>query len=208
MKRPGNTRRAARALTAAPAAQAQQPHVLVDLGTGDGRFALHTARSNPAWQVIGVDACRENLRLATRTAPPNLSFVVANALALPPTLHGLASQITINFPWGSLAQGLLQEQLGLPAQLAAIARPGATLEIRLNGGALAELACELDAGAAQVMDLLGRHGFRAQPPQRLDAAALRACPSTWAKRLAFGRDPRGLYLRARYRGQGARHDAD
>jgi 16S rRNA (adenine(1408)-N(1))-methyltransferase len=36
--------------------------VLLDLGTGDGRYVRHFAEKNPGWFVIGVDACRENLR--------------------------------------------------------------------------------------------------------------------------------------------------
>jgi 16S rRNA (adenine(1408)-N(1))-methyltransferase len=81
--------------------------VLVDVGTGDGRYVLHAARSCPTWFVIGVDACRENLRKASRNAPPNAMYVIANALALPRELGGMASRVTINFPWGTLLRGLL-----------------------------------------------------------------------------------------------------
>ncbi|RPJ36689.1 MAG: hypothetical protein EHM21_18860, partial [Chloroflexi bacterium] len=48
--------------------------ILIDLGTGDGRFVLHAARQDPAIFAIGVDACRENLRAASRTAPANALF--------------------------------------------------------------------------------------------------------------------------------------
>ncbi|HEY3474174.1 MAG TPA: class I SAM-dependent methyltransferase, partial [Anaerolineales bacterium] len=36
--------------------------VLLDLGTGDGRYARILARRFPGWFIIGLDACRENLR--------------------------------------------------------------------------------------------------------------------------------------------------
>ena len=34
--------------------------VLIDIGTGDGRYVLHVARTRPTWFALGVDACREN----------------------------------------------------------------------------------------------------------------------------------------------------
>jgi hypothetical protein len=33
-----------------------------------------------------------------------------------------------------------------------------------------------------------------RPPAHVTAAELRAFPTTWARRLAFGRDPRALHL--------------
>ena len=177
--------------------------VLVDIGTGDGRYVLHAARADPSCFAIGVDACREQLRVASRTAPRNALFVIAEARALPCELCGLATQVTVNFPWGSLLGGLLDGDAGLLVGLAAIARPDphasrrvATLEIRLNGGALAEAGWSLEAGAERVRQVLAAHGFVVGRPAPLDARGLRACPTTWSKRLAFGRDPRALYLRA------------
>ena len=64
--------------------------ILVDIGTGDGRYVRHIARECPASFAIGIDACRENLRGASRNAPGNALFVIANALSLPRELHGLA----------------------------------------------------------------------------------------------------------------------
>jgi hypothetical protein len=78
--------------------------------------------------------------------------------------------------------------------LTAIARPGAILEVRLNGGALAEVGWRLEDGGERVRQLLRASGFGVRPAVALTAHDLRACPTTWAKRLAFGRDPRALYL--------------
>jgi 16S rRNA (adenine(1408)-N(1))-methyltransferase len=177
--------------------------VLVDIGTGDGRYVLHAARASSSRFAIGVDACREQLRAASRTAPRNALFVIAEARALPAELRGLASRVTINFPWGSLLGGLLDGEAGLLGGLAAVMRSDSavnmcrsTLEIRLNGGALAEAGWSLEAGGEQVRRVLAAHGFIAERPAVLDACALRTCPTTWAKRLAFGRDPRAAYIRA------------
>lgn len=169
--------------------------VHIDLGTGDGRFVRHTAQMCPDVFVIGVDACRENLREVSRRAPRHALFVIANAQALPPELRGMAAHITINFPWGSLLDGLLADDPALLDGLAGIARPDARLDLRLNSGALAEAGWSLEDGADRVRNVLAANGFAMRTPLALTARDLRACPTTWAKRLAFGRDPRAMYLR-------------
>lgn len=171
--------------------------VHLDLGTGDGRFVLHTAQMNPHSLVIGVDACRENLREASRRTPANALFVIANARALPIELETFADSMTINFPWGSLLQGLLDNDAALMATLRAVLRANARLEVRLNGGALHEAGWQLEDGAQRVRDTLVRNGFTLHQTLPLRAHDLRACPTTWAKRLAFGRDPRAMYLAAK-----------
>src|SRR5919202_895417 len=170
--------------------------VLIDLGTGDGRYVRSVAQACPEQLVIGLDACRENLRTASRNAAPNALFVIANALDLPRELRGLASHITINFPWGSLLGALVNAEPALFDGLRMLALPGSLVEIRLNAGALVEAGLSLEQGGIAVRQALRTYGFNAHPLVSLDAAALRACPTTWAKRLAFGRDPRALYLRA------------
>jgi 16S rRNA (adenine(1408)-N(1))-methyltransferase len=171
--------------------------VLVDVGTGDGRFVRAAALADPAAFAIGLDACREQLWQAVRAAPPNALYVIANALALPCELDGRATHLTLNFPWGSLLAGLLAGDPALLARLAAIACPGAPLDVRLNAGALAEAGATLAEGGAAVRAALVAAGFALRRPVALGPAELRACPTTWAHRLAFGRDPRALWLRGR-----------
>jgi 16S rRNA (adenine(1408)-N(1))-methyltransferase len=171
--------------------------VLIDVGTGDGRYVLHVARTSPTWFAIGVDACRDNLRKASRRAPPNALYVMANARSLPKELGGMASKVTINFPWGSLLKGLLDGEPMLLEGLLALARPGAELKMRLNAGALTETGYTLESGGAQIRRALHEVGFEAVGDlRRLDARELRRCPTTWAKRLAYGRAPRAVCVRA------------
>jgi 16S rRNA (adenine(1408)-N(1))-methyltransferase len=170
--------------------------IAIDIGTGDGRYVRHIAEQHPSWFVVGIDACRENLRAVTRAAPENALFIIANALALPCELDRLATRITVNFPWGSLLTGLLNGDPALFGGLVALARPGATLEIRLNGGALVETGETIAGGVMHIREALCTCSFAITRSAALDASALRACPSTWAKRLAYGRDPSGWYLSA------------
>jgi len=170
--------------------------IILDLGTGDGRYVHSLAEKNPSWFVIGVDACRENLHEHSRAKLPNMLFVIASAQSLPPELNGLVSHITINFPWGSLLESLLSADTNLISGLESISCSTALIDLRLNAGALAEVGWTLEAGAEQIYNNLLQTGWQVNAPTMLNASALRNFPSTWAKRLAVGRDARAIALNA------------
>ena len=172
--------------------------ITLDLGTGDGKFALCHAGRFPNHFVIGVDSCRENLREYSRAKLPNLLYIIASAQNLPHELSGLVSHITINFPWGSLLESLLIGDSKLMSGLASISRSVTTVEIRLNGGALTEVGWNLEAGAEKIYTNLLQAGWQVNIPVLMNTNALRSFPSTWAKRLAFGRDPRAIEMNGRY----------
>lgn len=169
--------------------------IILDLGTGDGKFAFCLAENFPGYFVIGADSCRENLREYSRADLPNLLYVIASAQSLPRELTGLVSQVTINFPWGSLLESLLTGDARLMLGLESILGSGARLEVRLNGGALSEAGWTLEDGTEQVRENLSHAGWCVGKSEAMDSASLRNFPSAWAKRLAFGRDPRALMLK-------------
>jgi len=187
-----------RPMAAAAVAAWAAPHAAItaDLGTGDGRFVRRLAARNPGHGAIGVDLCAANLRDASRAAPPNALFVVADALALPPELAAVADRITIDVPWGSLLRGLLAGDPGLLAGLVALGRGDAALAIVVNADALAKADWDLDAGTARIAAALEDAGIVVHGCRRLDPDDLRRHPTTWAKRLAFGRDPRAARIDA------------
>ena len=168
--------------------------IILDLGTGDGKFAFCHADKFPNHFVIGVDSCRENLHEYSRAKLPNLLYIIASAQNLPQELNGLISHVTINFPWGSLLKSLLTGDIRLMRGLESISHSFTTIEIRLNGGALTEAGWDLEAGAEKIYNNLIQAGWQINVPALMNANALRSFPSTWAKRLAFGRDPRAIQL--------------
>ncbi|MGH2558505.1 MAG: class I SAM-dependent methyltransferase [Thermomicrobiales bacterium] len=188
-----------RAVDAAVVAEwaARYRDVALDLGAGDGRFVRSLARTCPERGVIGVDTCQANLKDSSRTAPANALFVVADALNLPDELDGLVTHLTINFPWGSLLRGLLAGHDGLLAGLRDVGRAHVSLDVVLNAGALSEAGWPLDDGAGQIAAVLKRNGFAVRPVSVIGSDDLRGHPTTWAKRLAFGRDPRAIQINAR-----------
>ncbi len=172
--------------------------VVLDLGTGDGRFVRYLADKNPDWFVIGVDSCRENLRISSRIELPNVLFVITNAQKLPYELNGLISCVTINFPWGSLLESLLAGDNALMNGLASVSKPNAQLAINLNGGALTEVGTNLEDGAETIRNSMNRFGWNIKKLSTMDHNILRSFPTTWAKRLAYGRDPRAIALNGSY----------
>lgn len=169
-------------------------HTLIDLGTGDGRFVRCLAEKYTDNFFIGIDACRENLRVNSQQNLPNALFIIASAQSLPTELNSLASGISINFPWSSLLESLLNKDAALMNGLLAISNPRASLEIYLNGEALRTAGWTLEIGAEQVECNLNASGWISKSHACLDANALRSFSSTWAKRLAFGRDPRAVHM--------------
>jgi len=168
--------------------------IILDLGTGDGRYVRTLADKYPDWFIIGVDSCRENLREHSQAKLQNLLFIIASAQELPRELNGLISHITINFPWGSLLESLLACDPLLMRGLESISRSAASVDLRLNGGALAEVGTTLEAGAEKIHNNLLQAGWSVKTPAIMNAGTLRSFPSTWAKRLAFGRDPRAVSM--------------
>lgn len=84
--------------------------IVIDIGTGDGRFVSASAKANPDQFFIGIDANAKPLeKLSTKITRkpakgglPNTMFVQAAVEDLPEEFAGIADEIYINFPWGSL----------------------------------------------------------------------------------------------------------
>lgn len=168
----------------------------VDVGTGDGRFVRHLSWELPKMGAIGVDLTAANLRIASRAAAGNALYVIADALALPEELSQVADHITINFPWGSLLRGLLGGDQGPLTGLRSIGKGGTRLEITLNAGAVAESGWTLDAASERMAAVPRDAGVTVRATSALGRADLRRLPTTWSKRLAFGRDPRAIRIEA------------
>ncbi len=84
--------------------------IVLDIGTGDGRFVYRCARQNPKKFYIGIDATPRPLekvsekihRKPSKGGLSNLLFIQAAVEDLPPELDGVADEIHIHLPWGSL----------------------------------------------------------------------------------------------------------
>ncbi len=165
--------------------------MIVDLGTGDGRAALSLAEAEPRTLVIGIDAdvssmaetSRRAARPSARGGRPNLLFVVAAAETPPPELLGLADEVRILFPWGSLLRGVLGMDERVARGIAGLARSGgrvvAIVSVTARDG-LGEIESLDRAGVARGSDL------RLTAMRRVDVDGVWATRSTWGRRLLAG----------------------
>lgn len=109
--------------------------VVVDIGTGDGRFVSASARANPNKFYIGIDANSKPLEKISMKATrkkrglPNALFVQAAVEDLPEELNAAADEIHIHFPWGSLLRALVSGEEYILNALRRISAPECLLEI-------------------------------------------------------------------------------
>lgn len=111
--------------------------VVIDIGTGDGRFVSAAASENPNKFFIGIDANAKPLEKPSMRATrkpgkgglPNAMFVQAAVEDLPDDLNGIADEIHIHFPWGSLLRGVATGDKEMIKSLRRISAPGCLLEI-------------------------------------------------------------------------------
>jgi 16S rRNA (adenine(1408)-N(1))-methyltransferase len=176
----------------------------VDVGTGDGKFAYHLASTDPARLVIGIDALDEPMgeiaarsgRKPERGGRSNLVLVRAPVESLPSELRGVADEVSVQLPWGSLLEGIVLARGDVLGGLAALCRPGAQLTVTLNG------EIWLDSTPARYEHLpvptpeyvtdvvaagLARVGISLVAARYATAAEAKALPTTWARRLGHGR---------------------
>jgi len=106
------------------------------MGTGDGLFVYKSARRNPQTFFIGIDANRRPLqkiseRIHRKPASGgllNVLFVQAAVEELPSELNGIASEVQVNFPWGSLLGTVVGDTTSL-GNLRRICSSGALLKV-------------------------------------------------------------------------------
>ncbi len=114
--------------------------VLIDIGTGDGKFVLTQARENSRMLCVGVEPAWERVSQASNRAvrkpakggAPNALFLCASAENLPVELRNVADLVTVNYPWGSLLSGICLARENVISNLAGLGRAGAKLVINLN----------------------------------------------------------------------------
>lgn len=185
--------------------------VVLDIGTGDGKFVYRLAPSNTHLFYIGVDASAENLsEYATRIARkparggrPNVLYVLANVEAMPAALDNLASSLHINFPWGSLLKGLATGDEQTLQNIARTAAPRAALHMLINYAIFFDPVplevLELPALTDEYIDrvltpLYARAGIAITGHTRVGKEVMKAVPTTWSKRLAYGRHPHTIAI--------------
>jgi 16S rRNA (adenine(1408)-N(1))-methyltransferase len=111
--------------------------IVVDVGTGDGRFVYQSARQNPKKFYIGVDPNVRPLekisekiyRKRSKGGAPNVLFIQAAVEGLPSELNGVADELHVHFPWGSLLRAVATGEIVVLQNLRRICAAEALLEV-------------------------------------------------------------------------------
>jgi ubiquinone/menaquinone biosynthesis C-methylase UbiE len=129
----------------------RQSGIVLDIGTGDGRFVSSSAKADPEKFYIGIDANAkplEKLSMKATRKPAkgglrNAMFVQAAAEDLPEELNGVASEIFVNFPWGSLLRAVAIGDPDVLGSLRSILHPGGSLTITIGIDPIRESGLEM-----------------------------------------------------------------
>ena len=187
--------------------------VVVDIATGDGQFVYRLAQGHRDWLCIGVDPVQDHLAVYARKiyrkpgkgGLPNVLYVIASVGDLPPELDGRAQALHIHFPWGSLLQALLVGDAGVLANLVRLSAFQASLEMLINTSIFRD---PIPLAVQGLPELTLGYIDRAMRPRYAEAGIVivehrafseqetRWVQTTWAKRLAHGKDPGTFYVRA------------
>jgi 16S rRNA (adenine(1408)-N(1))-methyltransferase len=158
------------------------------------------AAKEPDRLLIGLDANAAGLRplsgRAHRDRLANLVYVRAAVESLPSELAGIADRVTVILPWGSLLAGVAGPAVDVLLGIRTLCQTRATLTVLLGVDADRDRA---EAARLALPSLDERHlrgplaaayaaaGLPVTSVRPVGPDDLARWPSTWARRLAFGR---------------------
>lgn len=168
--------------------------VIIDIGTGDGRFVYQSARQNPNKFYIGIDPNVRPLekisekihRKPAKGGAPNVLFIQAAIEDLPPELDGVADEVHVHFPWGGLLRAVANGDVDILRNVRRICSPGALLEVVIN-----------DCIPDQLIERYRSAGFEVLEHGSVPAAQWSEFETTWARRLKQNEHRPVFYLIAR-----------
>ena len=186
----------------------------LDIGTGDGLFVYRSARCNPSRFFVGIDPNTRPLqkisqkiyRKPAKGGAPNALFIQASVENLPEELNGIANEVHVHFPWGSLLRAMALGELNELEGIRRVCTSNAVLKLTIG------LDGQRDSSEIQRLGLqpLSPDFLSGQLHKRYLAARFEIIVNTsvaptdwpglgtsWAKRLQGGPSREITYLLAR-----------
>ncbi len=184
--------------------RAAADRVVVDVGAGDARASYRLAAAEPGTLVVGLDPAWTRLvptglraaRKPARGGLRNLTLVAGTAEDPPAELHGLADEVLVVMPWGSLLRGVVAGAPDVCRGLRRLAAPGAVLEVAVGTSIwrdpvprpVRDLPELTPPYVERVLaDRLLAHGWQLTGSGWLTSTELVALSSSWARRLGGSR---------------------
>lgn len=188
--------------------------VVIDIGTGDGKLVTKLAKEHPDVFVIGIDVDHKSLEKTSakiykkpaKGGLENAMFVLADVNDLPEELNGVANQVFINFPWSNLLKGIVTVDQTTWENIKRVCQPGAVVDVVTGYSASHEDKTVKERGLPEfslgyiqneMANKLRLLGVDLVEAQELDSEKLKEFPSSWAKRLAYGKERTFFHIRFR-----------
>jgi len=184
--------------------------IVIDIGTGDGRFVSAMAKREPDKFFIGIDANVKPLEKPSMRATrkpnkgglPNVMFVQAAVEDLPEEFDGVADEIHVHFPWGSLLRAVANGETIILQALRRIAAAECQLEIvigidpKRDRAELTRLGIESisDNYLSVLAEKYTRAGFAIKEHGELDRSTWLALETSWAGKLRSSSDRKVFFL--------------
>lgn len=188
--------------------------IIIDIGAGNGDFVYRLAKENPDRLIIGIDpnqkAIEKNSAKIYKKRPkgglPNVLYVLATIEEIPNELREIANQVFINFPWGSLLKGIVKVQNKTWGNIKSVCQKGALVDLIFGYEDFTEAKVikdhnlpylDLSYMENTMLPKLKKLDWEALEIRKLTNADLKGYPSSWARKLAFGKDRTFYFLRLR-----------
>ncbi|MDD2370789.1 MAG: methyltransferase domain-containing protein [Firmicutes bacterium] len=122
----------------------QYKYINIDLGTGNGKFVYDLAKKNPNTFYIGIDPTASNLfeysKKAQKYKIKNIIYIISSIENLNDDLNNLADIVYINFPWGSLLEGIVKDMPEILNKISLLGKSGAEFNFTFAYSSLHEPA--------------------------------------------------------------------
>lgn len=181
----------------------QYRRIVVDLGTGSGRFVYKNAKKDKDCLYVGIDPAAECMQAyAARAAKKpskgglsNVLYLVSNIESIPEEIYHTADHITVYLPWGGLRDGLIKAEAAVMHNIVKLGKVEATVDIVISYSSLYEQG-EVNRRQlptlgltylSQLKLLYSQFGLNVLQISMLNNDQLKQFETDWAKKLAFGR---------------------
>jgi len=174
--------------------------VILDLGTGDGRFVFKNAIKNKSTLYIGLDPAEKQIQIyskkSNRRRLKNVLYVIGSLENLPEELYSTVDKIFINLPWGTLLEKIVKSNETYTNELFKILKRNGEIEIifgyvpELEPSETERLDLPVIENESDVLKAFStfKKIFEVIEMNRLLKEDLDKIETTWAKKLKFGKD--------------------
>ncbi len=174
--------------------------VILDIGTGDGKFVYRNAIKNKNNLYIGLDPAEKQIQIyskkANRRRLKNALYILGSLENLPEELYSTVDKIFVNLPWGTLLEKIVKSNEIYTKELSKILKKDGEIEIifgyvpELEPSETERLGLPKIENESDVLKAFStfKKIFEVVEMKRLVKEDLDKIETTWAKKLKFGKD--------------------